>query len=95
MGDEPGAVDVLRAIIEDDREAASDRAEAVSGVRFAGGARSAPRTTVQTPYEWSADHSWKRDFWNVDLTPEQLAVQKAGFDRDKEIARAKREAERV
>ena len=55
----------------------------------------APRTTVQTPYEWSADHSWKRDFWNVDLTPEQLAAQKAAFDRDKEIARAKREAERV
>ena len=52
----------------------------------------APRTTVQTPHEWSADHSWKRDFWNVDLTPEQLAAQKAAFDRDKEIARQKRAA---
>jgi len=54
---------------------------------------SAPRTTVKTPHEWSADHSWKRDFWNVDLTPEQLAAQKASFDRDKEIARQKRAAE--
>lgn len=54
---------------------------------------SAPRTTVQTPHEWSADHSWKRDFWNVDLSPEQLAAQKAAFDRDKEIARLKRQAE--
>ena len=53
----------------------------------------APRTTVQTPHEWSADHSWKRDFWNVDLTPEQLAAQKAAFDRDKEIARQKRAAQ--
>ncbi len=53
----------------------------------------APRTTVQTPYEWDADHSWKRDFWNVDLSPEQLAAQKAAFDRDKEIARQKRATE--
>ena len=52
----------------------------------------APRTTIQTPYEWSPDHSWKRDFWNVDLSPEQLAAQKAAFDRDKEIAKAKRNA---
>ena len=54
-----------------------------------------PRTTIQTPHEWNADHSWKRDFWNVDVTPEQLAAQKAVFDRDKEIARQKRAAERI
>ncbi len=53
----------------------------------------APRTTVQTPNEWGPDHSWKHDFWNVDLTPEQLAAQKAAFDRDKEVARQKRVAE--
>ena len=46
-------------------------------------------TTVQTPFEWSPDHSWKQDFWSVDLTPEQMARQKADFDRAKEIAKAK------
>ena len=49
----------------------------------------APGTTVVSPYEWSPDHSWKQDFWSVDLTPEQMARQKADFDKAKEIAKAK------
>jgi len=53
----------------------------------------APRTTVQTPYEWSPDHSWKKDFWSLELSTEQLARQKEDFDRQKEIARQKRESE--
>ena len=27
----------------------------------------APRTTVQTPFRWSDDHSWKRDYLNLEV----------------------------
>lgn len=48
-----------------------------------------PRTTVQSPYRWSDDPSWKKDFYRLDVSPEQLARQRAEFDRQKEIAKAK------
>lgn len=53
----------------------------------------APRTTVQSPLEWSADPSWKLDYSNASrLTPEEIARRKAEFDRGKEEARRVRES---
>lgn len=43
----------------------------------------APRTTVQTPYRWASDAAWKRDFYRLDLTPEQVARARAEFDVQK------------
>jgi hypothetical protein len=51
-----------------------------------------PRTTVQTPYRWSDDPAWKRDFYRLDLTPEQIAAAKAEFDSQKAILAAKLDA---
>jgi hypothetical protein len=52
-----------------------------------------PRTTVQSPLRWSEDADWKLDFSNVERIPaEELARRRSEFDRQKEIARAKREA---
>jgi hypothetical protein len=45
----------------------------------------APRTTVQTPFRWAEDASWKRDFYRLDLTPEQIAKARAEFDGQKAI----------
>ena len=51
-----------------------------------------PRTTVQSPERWRADASWKLDYSNVErMDPEELARRRAEFDRQKEIARVKRE----
>jgi hypothetical protein len=51
-----------------------------------------PRTTVCSPLRWSDDPSWKDDFSNADLlTPEEIAKRRASFDRDKEVARGRRE----
>ena len=48
----------------------------------------AARTTVQSPLEWSEDHSWKQDYSNAArLTPEEVARRKAEFDRGKEEAK--------
>ena len=52
------------------------------------GAR-APRTTVQTPFRWAEDAAWKRDFYRLDLTPEQIAKAKAEFDGQKAILNEK------
>ena len=52
----------------------------------------APRTTVTSPLRWSDDPSWKDDFSNADLlTPEEIARRRAAFDRDKDVARGRRE----
>ena len=45
----------------------------------------APRTTVQTPYRWSEDAAWKRDFYKLDMTPEQLAHARSEMDSQKAI----------
>ena len=53
----------------------------------------APRTTVQSPLRWSEDADWKLDFSNVErMSAEEIARRRAEFDRQKEIARQKREA---
>jgi hypothetical protein len=53
----------------------------------------APRTTVQSPLLWSADPDWKLDYCNIErLTPAEIAERRAGFDRQKAIARTMREA---
>jgi len=52
----------------------------------------APRTTAHSPLRWSDDLSWKDDFSNADLlTPEEIARRRAAFDRDKDVARSRRE----
>ncbi len=45
----------------------------------------APRTTVQTPYRWAEDAAWKRDFYKLDMTPEQLAHARSEMDSQKAI----------
>ena len=45
----------------------------------------APRTTVQTPFRWAVDSAWKRDFYRLDLSPEQIARARAEFDGQKAI----------
>jgi hypothetical protein len=49
----------------------------------------APRTTVQSPYRWAEDSSWKEDFYRLDLTPEQIAKAREEFDAQKAVLRAK------
>jgi hypothetical protein len=52
-------------------------------------AASAPRTTLQSPYRWAEDASWKDDFYRLDLTPEQIAKAREEFDVQKAVLRAK------
>ena len=49
----------------------------------------APRTTVQTPYRWSEDAAWKRDFYKLDMTSEQLAKAREEMDGQKAVLAAK------
>ncbi|MDX1717867.1 MAG: glycine reductase, partial [Anderseniella sp.] len=50
-----------------------------------------PRTTLTSPLEWDADHSWKWDYSNPDRAdPEELARQREEFERVKQQARANR-----
>lgn len=55
---------------------------------------SAARTTLQSPYRWGEDPSWKDDFYRLDLTPEQIAKVREEFDSQKAILRAKLESTR-
>ena len=51
-----------------------------------------PRTTVQSPLRWSDDASWKLDFSNIEqMSEEEIARRRAEFDKNKEIARQRRE----
>ena len=52
----------------------------------------APRTTVQSPQRWAEDAAWKRDFYKLDLTPEQIAKAREEFDSQKAILSAKLDA---
>ena len=45
----------------------------------------APRTTVQTPYRWAEDAAWKRDFYRLDMTPEQIEKARHEMDGQKAI----------
>ncbi len=49
----------------------------------------APRTTVQSPFRWADDPSWKNDFYRLDLTPEQIANAREEFDSQKAVLKAK------
>lgn len=52
-----------------------------------------PRTTVQSPLQWSDSPAWKLDYCNTEqLSPHQLDALRAETDRAREAARAKREA---
>ncbi len=51
-----------------------------------------PRTTVQSPLRLSEDASWKLDFSNIEqMSDEEIARRRAEFDRNKQIAKARRE----
>ena len=51
-----------------------------------------PRTTVQSPQVWTEDASWKLDFSNIEqLSEEEITRRKAEFDRNKQIAKERRE----
>ena len=51
-----------------------------------------PRTTVQSPLRWSDDASWKLDFSNIEqMSDEEMARRRAEFDRNKQIAKERRE----
>ena len=51
-----------------------------------------PRTTMQSPLRWSEDASWKLDFSNIEqMSDEEIARRRAEFDRNKQIAKARRE----
>lgn len=53
-----------------------------------------PRTTVQSPQVWTQDASWKLDFSNIEqLSEEEITRRKAEFDRNKQIAKERRERE--
>ena len=49
----------------------------------------APRTTVQSPYRWAEDPSWKDDFYRLDLTPEQIVKAREEFDTQKAVLKAR------
>ena len=51
-----------------------------------------PRTTVQSPLRWNEDGKWKLDFSNIEqMSDEEIARRKAEFDRNKQIAKERRE----
>lgn len=51
-----------------------------------------PRITLQSPLKWSDDPDWKLDYSNAArMTPEEIAIRRADFDRQKETARSLRE----
>ena len=49
----------------------------------------ASRTTVQTPFRWAEDAAWKRDFYRLDMTPEQIAKARSEMDNQKAILASK------
>ena len=48
-----------------------------------------PRTTVQTPFRWAEDAAWKRDFYRLDMTPQQIARARSEMDSQKAILASK------
>lgn len=48
-----------------------------------------PRTTVQTPYRWAEDAAWKRDFYRLDMTAEQIERARLAMDSQKAILASK------
>ena len=51
-----------------------------------------PRTTVQSPLRWSEEANWKLDYSNVErLSAREINRRKLEFDRNKRIAKQRRE----
>ena len=47
-----------------------------------------PETTIQSPFQWSDDDSWKEDYSNPDkLSEAQIKERREAFDAAKQIAR--------
>ena len=47
----------------------------------------AARSTLASPLQWNGNHSWKRDYCNIDiLSPEEITRRRAAFETDKRIA---------
>jgi len=54
-------------------------------------AATGPRTTRQSSLRWSDNPDWKLDYSNVEMiAPEELERRREEFQRQKEIAHAKR-----
>lgn len=52
----------------------------------------APRTTIRSPFTWSGDANWQRDYSNAAiLSKEAVAERRAEFDRGKAEAKKARE----
>ncbi|MGH2632188.1 MAG: glycine reductase [Tepidiformaceae bacterium] len=52
----------------------------------------AARTTVQSPFRWADDATWKRDFYRLDMSPDQVAHARSEMDSQKAILAAKLDA---
>jgi len=53
-----------------------------------------PRTTMQSPLRWNGERLWKEDFFNVaKLSPEEVAVKRAEFDKIKRVAKERHAAD--
>jgi len=53
------------------------------------------RTTVQSPYSWSDDHSWKEDYSNPDkLSATEILQRRKAFDDAKNTAKGIKSTER-
>jgi hypothetical protein len=52
----------------------------------------AARTTVQSPLAWSTNFDWKFDYCNIGrVPPEEISRRRAEFDRQKDLARSRRQ----
>ncbi len=48
-----------------------------------------PRTTVQSPFQWSGEADWQRSYSNADLlSADEIARRRAAFDESKRAAKA-------
>jgi hypothetical protein len=51
----------------------------------------APRTTVQSPLQWSGKADWKLDYCNIERVPaDEIKRRRAEFDQQKDVAKAMR-----
>ncbi len=49
-----------------------------------------PRTTAQSPFEWSGDPNWQDDYSNAaKLSEAEIKARRAAFDKGKEAAKAR------
>lgn len=53
-----------------------------------------PRTTRQTPFRWADDAAWKRDFYRLDMTAEQIERARAEMDGQKAVLAGKLQKDR-